>query len=134
MFCFSTDTPDWIKDWVTWTTEQLIPNYDVTIVMVDDIDPETPENKGEAETHSQYLRTFIRYEKDLEDNKDGHERVVHEVVHAFLDAMDEAAENLITSKRVRNSCWKLYCNAEETTVVLLSRLLVLLRGESGVEK
>lgn len=134
MFTFSSDTPDWINDWVTWSANLLIPNWDVWVTMVDDLAPDEPDDKGEVEAYSQYMRAFIRYEKELKDDKEGRERVVHEVIHALLDDMGAAAENLITSKRIQKNCWSRYIEAEETAVVFLSRLLVSLRGERSVEK
>jgi hypothetical protein len=126
---FSSDTPPWIKDWVNWAVDCLIPSWDVNITMVEKLDPECPDDKGEAYAYSDYLRLVVHYDTSLQDTTDGHERVVHEIIHGFLANMGDAAENLVTSKSIKKSSWPRYVNAEETTVVILSRLLVSLRGK-----
>jgi hypothetical protein len=129
---YSKDTPDWIKDYVQFSVKTLIPDWDICVVMVDDCEPDAPDNKGEIETKPEYLRADIRYEKELTDDVDGHERVVHEVCHAFLARLSETARNLISSKVVAKTAWKSYEHAEEEAVVRLSKLLVALRDKSMV--
>lgn len=129
---YSKDTPAWIKDYVEFSVRTLIPDWDVSVEMVDDCEPDVPDNKGEIESYPEYLRAEIRYENELVDNTDGHERVVHEVCHAFLARLSETAKTLISSKVVAKTAWKSYEHAEEEAVVRLSKLLVALRDKSVV--
>lgn len=126
---FSHNTPKWIVEWVTWSVNILIPEWDVNVTVVDEINEEEPDNKGDVYAYSQYYRADVRYEASLEDTKDGQERVVHEICHAFLSKMTDAAENLISNKVVRKTSWKSYDLAEEAIVVKLSRVLVDLRKQ-----
>lgn len=128
MIKFTPDTPAWIEDWVKWTCELLVPDWDINVVMVEELDVDTPDDKGEIEPSPEYLRAEVKYEKSLEDTTDGHERVVHEIGHAFLAKMSEAANTLISSKVVKKTAWKNHEYAEEEAVVRLSRILVSLRN------
>ena len=126
---YTKETPEWIRDWATWGINLLIPDWDVKVGMTEEVNASEPDNKGEVEAYPQYQRAEIIYETSLVNNVDGHERVIHEICHAFFAHMDEAAENLISSKIVKKTAWKSYDLVGEMTVVNLSRLLVSLRPQ-----
>ena len=140
MINFSDDTPDWIKDWVTWATSLLIPEWDVSVNMVDDFKEDandttiwnndgdlSSDRDGEILCSSENLTAHVKLKKCIEDTTKGHIGVVHEICHAVTCRMSESAKNLISSKVVRKTAWKSYDAAEEETVVRLSRSLVQLR-------
>jgi hypothetical protein len=135
MIKFSADTPDWVKDWVSWASSLLLPQWDVKVEMVaslnDDDAPDSsfsPDRWGEVEFSSANLVLTVKYLTSIEDSHAGHVVVLHELCHAFFARMSEAASALISSKIVRQTAWKSYDDADESTVVVLSRCLVELRN------
>ena len=136
---FSENTPDWVRDWVNWAVQQLVPDWDVTVLIVEKLsefnkqEMELYENPDEILAHSNpsndSLFTRIELLSNLKDDEEGHLVVVHEVCHAFTAYMAQMAENLITSKAIKRSAWKSFSNAEEQTVVRLSRILVAFRDK-----
>jgi hypothetical protein len=127
MINFSEDTPEWIQDLVRWTTELFAPEWDVSVTMKDVVDADIPHCKGAIETEPGYLRCDITYQNDLVNNTRGQEDVVHEICHLLTEPTSKCAENLVTSKMVRNTALKNYEHLEEELIVRLTRTLVELR-------
>jgi hypothetical protein len=137
---YSEDTPEWIKDWTRWTAEMLLPQWEISVTMVDHLEEtkETedfaPDRPGESQIYSENLICEVKLLRTITDTPTHHVEVVHELCHAFLSQMGDAAKNLISSKVVKNTAWKSYGAAEEIAVVILSRLLVSLRSSQVVDK
>lgn len=131
---FSDDTPEWIRDWTSWTALLLLTDWRISVIMVDKLEEDADhddlgeDRPGEIVASAENLRAEIKFLKTIKDDDDGHIEVVHELCHAFMCRMSESAKNLISSKVVRKTAWKSYDAAEEESVVKLSRLLVQLRG------
>jgi hypothetical protein len=140
MITFSDDTPLWIRDWVKWACAVLIPDWYITVKMVDDLGEEDDDEdyefssehlnaKGTIEVSTEYLSASVEFLKSLSDTPDGHVRVIHEICHAFLARMEQGAEllmKLYRKKPTRSAlmAWKNYNHLEEETVVRLSRILL----------
>jgi len=139
MITFSNEAPDWVKDWITWGTNLLLPQWDVCIELVDSfqhdaIHPDIPDERfAESTSDSEYMHCEIKALSSLQDDHNGHVFLIHELCHAFLMIMTDTAGNLITNQNIRKFAWKAFNAAEETRVVILSRLLVSLREAQLVE-
>jgi hypothetical protein len=123
---YSKSTPVWIKKLANKTVKLLAPEWDIVIDMVDDVDPKCPEKKAEIDYDSDYLTARIQYEKQIKNNKDGRELVIHEILHLILSRMGTAAKRLVSNNVVLKTAWHNYEGAEEEAVVKLSRLLLAL--------
>jgi hypothetical protein len=145
MIKFSNDTPDWVKDWLKWAADLLVPDWVVSVKMVnnfqddeacgdnfwnkDDLDMIDQDRVGQVSVRSENLCADIQLLHKIEDDHEGHVAVVHEMCHAFTAHMSEAAKNLISNKVVKKTAWKSFDGAEEQAVVRLSRTLVALREQ-----
>jgi hypothetical protein len=127
MINFSEDTPAWIVAWATWAYKVLLPEWNTTVKVVNKLeerDGAHASRGGEAEIFSANLEADICFSAALQDNDEGHVVILHEFCHVFIGRMANAAENLVTSKAVKQTGWKMYDDIEEETVVRLSRILV----------
>jgi hypothetical protein len=121
---FTNDTPKWIRSLVTKAAKIMVPEWEIKVVMVSKVDKDCPDKKAEVSYHSDYLCARICYCRDLKNNKEGKELVIHEIVHLLLSKMDQCAKRLISNSVVLKTAWKSYEGAEEEAVVRISRLLV----------
>lgn len=145
---FEEDVPAWLRDWCLWVKELLVPEWDLSIKVVDVPDPQNPRVNAKTSISTEYLDANIVFGRKLEDNTDGHLIACHEVAHVFfvrlgvaqrlaVKAGDAAYKQLKgsividehnTYEPIMSMVDEEYDNAEEETVVRLSRALVALRG------
>jgi hypothetical protein len=153
------DVPQWVQRMAAWAKEILVPDWTVSVHMADYPNPTSENTTGLTQFLADYMEASITFRRDIADDPSGWLLVCHEFAHVFLARMGSAVKHILSvgdafaklSRGVTQVsdgdtydpqtviCGKLYDDAEEETVVKLSRILVDLWNadkvrESVVEK
>lgn len=118
------EPPQWINNYVQFLVEAFgLENWEVTVKMERTIGED--DRLGEAAVQSRYMTADIQLRDTLEEDREGIETVVHEMLHLTQAPQDLAVDRIIdmVPKKLRNHARELYADGNEMTTTNLSRAL-----------